>query len=102
MDLRLGVESAQAVLAELHGARYRLGAPGALTALLGLLDAMDGDLGVNVLNVWEDLTRRRPPPTLMTDAPVIAAALGRVAHRLPGLRLHADELAARLRPERDP
>jgi hypothetical protein len=55
-----------------------------------------GDLGVNILNIWDDLTRRRHPPTLTLDAPMIVAALDRVVHRLPALRPHAEELAARL------
>jgi HEAT repeat protein len=98
LDLRLGVESAPTVRAELHGGRYRLGASGALAELLGLLDTMDCDLGGNVLNVWDDLTLRRHPPTLENDAPAIAAALTRVAHRLPELRSHAEALATRINP----
>src|SRR5262249_15404332 len=58
LDLRLGVEQVPSVRAELHGGRYRLGAPGALVELLALLDAMDVDLGYNVLNVWDDLIGR--------------------------------------------
>ncbi len=97
LDLRVAIEPAATVRAELHGARYRLGAPGALTALLAFLDTVDGEVMVNVLNVWDDLTERHRPATLRTDAQQIDAALARVADRLPDLRAHADRLAAQLR-----
>jgi HEAT repeat protein len=99
LDLRLGVEPVPSVRVELIGGRYRLGAPDALAELIAVLDAMDLDLGYNVLNVWDDLTSRRQPAALAQDAPDIAAALDRVAVRLPELRGHAELVMNRLRPQ---
>jgi HEAT repeat protein len=96
LELRLGVEPEPSVRVELHGARYRLGAPGALAELIALLDGMDLDLGYNVLNVWDDLISRRKPSTLEADALAIVAALTRVGSRISELRGHANSLAVQL------
>ena len=97
LDLRLCTEPVPSVRAELHGARCRLGAPGALAELLSLLGEMDVDLGYNVLNVWDDLTARHRPVEIDADSTAVVAALEGVAARLPALRGHAELLAARLR-----
>ena len=96
LDTRLRIEGEPGVRVELQGARARLGAPGALAALRSTFDDMDEDLGVNMLNLWDDLVSRRCPPDLATEAPEIVAALARAATRFPLLRQQAHALVDRV------
>ena len=76
-------EQSPEVKAELYGARYRLGSAADLDALLKLLEADDEGPAANILNILNDLSSRKVPPTLVADAPRIRAALTTLAQRTP-------------------
>ena len=89
-------EQSPKVKAEFHGACYRLGATEDLDALLKLLDAADEELAVNIFNVLGDLTGRKVPPTLATDAARIRTSVTAFAQRIPLLSADAAHVLARL------
>lgn len=89
-------EASAKVKAELYGASYRLGAAGALDALLTLLESADEGLATNVLNILDDLSSRNLPSTLATDAARIRAAVTTLAQRIQLLSADAEQILARL------
>jgi HEAT repeat protein len=89
-------EHSLSVTAELHGARYRLGAREDLDALLELLNTADEKLAPNVVNILEDLTRRNLSPSLTADAARIRNSLTRLEKRMPHLSADAQRVLARL------
>jgi HEAT repeat protein len=96
LDARLAIEQVASVRVELHAARARLGAPGALAEIVAVLETMDEDLGINVLNACEDLARRRHPPDLDAERPALARALSDVADRFPLSRRQAQSIIEQL------
>lgn len=91
------LEHSPNVKAELHAARYRLGAREDLHALLNLLDTADEALAPNILNILEDITRRNLPPNLPADAARIRASVTGLEQRIPNLGADAERIVARLR-----
>jgi HEAT repeat protein len=96
LQAALAAESSPSVRAELLGARYRLGAAEDLEQLLSLLETGEETPATVISNLLADLTERRMPATLATDATRLRAALMSVSQRLPILRSQAEQIIARL------
>lgn len=89
-------EKSLKVKAELHGARYRLGASEDLDLLLKLSETVDEDQAANILNIIHDLTTRKLPHTLAADASRIRTSVEALAQRLPLLSADAEQVLDRL------
>jgi HEAT repeat protein len=89
-------ETAPKVIAELQGARYRLGARESLDALLALLKDADEDLATNILNVLDDVTGREARPTAAVEAARIRSAVTALSERFPILTGTVEHLVVRL------
>lgn len=75
LDNYIAAATTPDVLSDVLIASYRLGGQEHLPSLLDLLRTADEDYIPGILNSIQDLTERRPPPTLPADAPQIREAL---------------------------
>jgi HEAT repeat protein len=92
----LGAEQARRVRENLAAATYHLGARDDLTVLLDLLASADDEEAIRMLNVIEDLTEWRIPPSLALDAPSIRQALQTLIQRYPFFHNQASRIMERL------
>jgi HEAT repeat protein len=92
----LAAEQARRVRENLAAATYRLGARDDLAVLLDLLTSADDEEAVRMLNVIEDLTERKMPPSLAQDAPSIRQALQALIQRYPFFHNQASRIMERL------
>lgn len=96
LERALASEPTAEARAEIHGARYRLGAADGLDGLLGLLGAADELTIINMLNVLDDLITRKSPANLAVDAPRISEAVRASAERFAILKGQTTPLLERL------
>ena len=77
----LGAEQARRVRENPAAASYRLGARDDLAVLLDLLASADDEEATRMLNVIEDVTEWKMPPSLAQDGPSIRQALPALIQR---------------------
>jgi HEAT repeat protein len=97
LQARLEAEETPRVKAELLVARYRLGKQQDLQQLFDLLADGDESLAIAILNILDDLARRKTPPTISSDSARINEALIALGERLPALRPRALQIIERLK-----
>lgn len=87
-----GSISCLSLQSEILAASYRLGGQEHLSSLLDLLHTSDKNVVPLVLNAIQDLTERKYPPTLLTDAPYIRKALNTLDQDVPLWHGHATQI----------
>ena len=96
LQVYLIVEQSEDVRANLAGATYRLGAQDALGVLLSLLERADDLQAIRLLNIIDDLTQYKQPPSLAHDSASLCHSLDTLFRRHPFLHGHGRGIIARL------
>jgi HEAT repeat protein len=92
----LAAEQVRRVRENLAAATYRLGARDDLAVLLDLLASADDEEAIRMLNVIEDVTEWKIPPSLTQDTPSIRQALQALIQRYPFFHNQASRIIERL------